>query len=769
MMNHKRKYFVTIIALLLVFTGCFGNEILDDEVPLSLDTSQVIIAQNYYDEVILPDKFNTGIINTALTVVSKSGLYDGLNFGYSTNATKLSIDFKYTNKSISSVIKVSNKDFSEFPLIINNSSSLVNNTVIIFDNCKFDSIVTERVSDKLKLSFNNCTIRSFYGSNATFTYCYFGGSIADAVNPFQNVTIENSYISNLSHPLPEESGRTVMHSDGTHIFGYDNVDVVNINYDNVRIEVPSLDYTSNHLDGNSVYVNSALSIALEKSNANNLSFTNMYLNGGGYTIYALPYNQDFEVNNVLFDNINIGQSHIWGPEYSKNTIPSDYSYIGNLLIGSVWKDDSKIYVSVTNDTLLERKLIAVTNKGTYEFIVPASPKLDDSAIDKYTFSDLPIDLVYSFDDADWIICYDSSITEANQIRFVNYSDSPVYRTIDAPVDNDIEDSLVSSNLFETDTITPSLNLESKLLMTDLEGKAGSDINFKLSSDGTLTLDGNGFMYNFSSSSNPPWEDYIKDIKYIVVGDGITSIGNQSFRNMTNLQSVDLPDSLESIGANAFMNCSSLIEIHLPINLTSIGAYSFHKSGITTVIHSTLLNWSSLTIGSNNDVLYSANKIIESPNNNSLGDSIEILIDGECGRDLSYVLYSNGELVISGKGSMYNYTSTNTAPWFDYRDIISQLSIDEGVESIGRQAFRNIKNLNNLILPASLKSIGDNSFIGCSALKSVSLSKSIQYIGSYAFWTTAIDQVIYNGNNDEWNTIEIGHHNDSLVESYTNDQ
>ncbi len=71
----------------------------------------------------------------------------------------------------------------------------------------------------------------------------------------------------------------------------------------------------------------------------------------------------------------------------------------------------------------------------------------------------------------------------------------------------------------------------------------------------------------------------------------------------------------------------------------------------------------------------------------------VLASGICGLqgdNLKWTLYDDGELVISGEGEMDWYVPFNgekLAPWNDYYDKIKVITLEEGVTSIGKDAFR----------------------------------------------------------------------------------
>jgi len=72
------------------------------------------------------------------------------------------------------------------------------------------------------------------------------------------------------------------------------------------------------------------------------------------------------------------------------------------------------------------------------------------------------------------------------------------------------------------------------------------------------------------------------------------------------------------------------------------------------------------------------------------NAIDSGICGLQGDNLKWTLYDDGELVISGEGEMDWYVPFNgekLTPWNDYYDKIKVITLEEGVTSIGKDAFR----------------------------------------------------------------------------------
>ena len=58
-----------------------------------------------------------------------------------------------------------------------------------------------------------------------------------------------------------------------------------------------------------------------------------------------------------------------------------------------------------------------------------------------------------------------------------------------------------------------------------------------------------------------FRDCSSSLESVVIGNSVTSIGQQAFENCSSLTKVTIPDSVTSIGFQAFENCSSLTTVN----------------------------------------------------------------------------------------------------------------------------------------------------------------------------------------------------------------
>lgn len=107
--------------------------------------------------------------------------------------------------------------------------------------------------------------------------------------------------------------------------------------------------------------------------------------------------------------------------------------------------------------------------------------------------------------------------------------------------------------------------------------------------------------------------------------------------------------------------------------------------------------------------------------------------GNCGKNVTWVLHNDGTLMISGRGEMDNFSSSQL-PWAKEKNksFIKKVIIENGVTSIGDDAFSGCEALTNVIIPDSITSIGKNVFSNCTSLTSISIPNSVNKIGESTF-------------------------------------
>lgn len=331
------------------------------------------------------------------------------------------------------------------------------------------------------------------------------------------------------------------------------------------------------------------------------------------------------------------------------------------------------------------------------------------------------------------------------------------------------------------------NLEEENSEAIAAGKCGDNLTWSLSSDGTLTISGTGDMYDFGYNEYPcPWRKYENDlstqITRVVIENGVTSIGNRAFYQLTNLADVVIPEGITRIGNEAFSMCSSLPEVALPSSLSSLGTQTFafcsaltgidFPSAITEIPYGTLESCTSL-------------QYADLPNNLSTISSRAFF---EC-TSLAGIVFPDslvkiGELAFSTCCSLRTIViPSNVAEISNYTfahcEKLTKIVLPDSVTAIGSHAFSGcasleavtlpseLTNLGNaafsycplffVSLPSSLVSIPSEAFAACHQLKSIYIPISISFIHQSAFADTRLADVYYEGDELQWDSLVTTQH------------
>ena len=203
---------------------------------------------------------------------------------------------------------------------------------------------------------------------------------------------------------------------------------------------------------------------------------------------------------------------------------------------------------------------------------------------------------------------------------------------------------------------------------------------------------------------------------LVIPDGVTSIGNSAFRYYSILTSIIIPNSVTSIGNAAFYDCS-LTSVNIPDSVTSIGNSAFENCDKLT----------SVTIG--NGVTSIGERVfcdcsLTSINIPDSVTSIGYYAFGYC-RKLTYNEYDNG-LYLGNENNPYLFLMNTKS-----NDITSCI-INENCKVIYYYAFGYCSSLTSITIPDRVTSIEYYAFDGCSSLTSVTIGDGVASISDYAF-------------------------------------
>ena len=262
--------------------------------------------------------------------------------------------------------------------------------------------------------------------------------------------------------------------------------------------------------------------------------------------------------------------------------------------------------------------------------------------------------------------------------------------------------------------------------------------------GTLTVN-----CDIPSNYNNDWSPfYESSFSNVIIGNGVTSIGNYAFPYCRSLTSVTIPNSVTSIGLCAFWGCSGLTSVTIPNSVTSIGSSAFeYCSGLTSV----KVEWDTpVTISSSRTFSNSANATLYVPRGSKAAyekanywKEFKQIVEYDIPVNISFADASVKAICVQnwdtdGDGELNEAEATavtDLGTVFKGKAISSfdEMRYFTGLTSIGRDAFYGCTGLTSVTIPNSVTSIGEYAFRTCSGLTSVTIPGSVTSIGNNAFW------------------------------------
>ncbi|MBQ7637498.1 MAG: leucine-rich repeat protein [Clostridia bacterium] len=214
--------------------------------------------------------------------------------------------------------------------------------------------------------------------------------------------------------------------------------------------------------------------------------------------------------------------------------------------------------------------------------------------------------------------------------------------------------------------------------------------------------------------------YCSSLEEIELPETLTSIGTSAFHSCSSLESIVIPQTVESLGSSAFAACTSLIDITIPSALTSIPSSCF--SGCTALNDISLPD-TVTSIGAS--AFSGCQAITEFSFPPSL---LTIENDAFKKTGLVNVTLPNG------------LESIGLEAFYDCDGLIS-VYIPDSVTSIGVRCFQNCGALNNVRFSESMTVIPDACFHECKALSSFSIPASVTSIGGSAFTNCPLTELV----------------------------
>ena len=207
---------------------------------------------------------------------------------------------------------------------------------------------------------------------------------------------------------------------------------------------------------------------------------------------------------------------------------------------------------------------------------------------------------------------------------------------------------------------------------------------------------------------------------------VTSIGPYAFFSDSSAirgpASIIIPQGVTGIGDYAFYGCSGLTSIIIPQGVTSIGVEAFSDCTSLTNITVAVDNSNHESI---DGVLY-----------NKAGTSLIACPGGLTNISIPQGVTSIGDYAFYSCPGLTSINIPNSVTSigddaFTYCLGLTSISIPQGVTSIGDNAFAQCRGLTSISIPQGVTGIGDNAFQSCNSLISISIPQGVTSIGDNA--------------------------------------
>lgn len=298
-------------------------------------------------------------------------------------------------------------------------------------------------------------------------------------------------------------------------------------------------------------------------------------------------------------------------------------------------------------------------------------------------------------------------------------------------------------------------------------KNGTNLTYEFDSDtGTLTLthhpdiDLSGNMAPYDTS---PF-DSNKDIKHLIVNEGVTGFCKGAFRNCTELEDISLPSTMLEISEDAFLNCSSLKSVEFKGSLKTIGDFAFYDC---PSLEKVTLNDGLETLGHNCFEDCTALREIIIPKSVT-----EIFSSAFSGSGLKSLTVKDSKCIIYPYAFNYclSLTDVDLGAYAELRSnsfsccqALKSVKIPGVNENVEKNTFYGCISLETLKICEGVTEIQDDAFNDCEAVRTVELPVSLKKIDAYTFRECeSLTDVYYNGSKAQWDKIEIGAQNEKLT-------
>ena len=226
--------------------------------------------------------------------------------------------------------------------------------------------------------------------------------------------------------------------------------------------------------------------------------------------------------------------------------------------------------------------------------------------------------------------------------------------------------------------------------------------------------------------------WCNNLKQITLPKELTTIGFQAFGNCA-FSEIDIPQTVNYISSTAFADCNKLSQIELNANPN----YIYENGMLMPKSKESVLFISSAQL-SKTDTLAIPDGVKEfAPGIGNMKNIVKIKIPASLEKiglasnfpnTISTITVDSGNSTfVSENGILYDKNTKNLIMCYS-KD--SDITIQEGILSLGERCFTQAVNAVNIILSDSLTSIGRHAFTDCAKIQNLKIGKNVSNINKY---------------------------------------
>ncbi len=409
-------------------------------------------------------------------------------------------------------------------------------------------------------------------------------------------------------------------------------------------------------------------------------------------------------------------------------------------------------------------------------------KNDDDELEKFGLDDRMVDLLHAFSDRSTYMNkgFDSDVSHIEQTVAQMIKQFNVVVTGNAITDNDSAQELremldfASTFAIKRTTLIKYLGNAETVVVPDYIEIIGDDAFKECTDLRNVTL-----PETVTHIGSEAFAD-CRRLESINIPNKVVTLGKEVFRDCQSLKSIRLPDSLDLLGDKAFLNCYDLTDVIFPPILGELGGETFRDCcSLTHIELPSSMEYIGMSCFEGCTELKSVN----------FGNSLVTLCDKafkDCKKLEKAILPDTTKWIrkqvfngCSSLSELYLGAAIEHIDYFAFLDCRKLRSITASNDNpeffasgnclINRAKKTVILGCVSSVIPddGSVTCIGAISFAGITALEQISIPKSVTSIESEAFTIcTHLLHIHFGGTMFEWQSVKKGDYWDEMTGRYT---